>query len=136
MILNLTDLSNEPLQSQIYRQIRAMILSGDLDAGDMLPSIRGLARDEKVSVITVQRGYEILEKEGLILSRRGKGYFVAELNQDKKKEMIEQRLTEKIEPIIKLADLDNLIFEISVDQEDFGALKLGQIVSNSHIICS
>ena len=103
MILNLTDLSSEPLQSQIYQQIRAMILSGDLQAGDILPSIRRLAREEKVSVITVQRGYEILEKEGLILSRRGKGFFVFDLHDNKKKELAEQRLAEKIAPIIKLA---------------------------------
>ena len=103
MILNLTDLSSQPLQSQIYTQIRAMILSGDLQMGAMLPSIRGLARTEKVSVITVQRGYEILEKEGLIISRRGKGFFVAELNERKKKKLAEERLAEKLEPIIKLA---------------------------------
>lgn len=103
MILNLTDLSNEPLQSQIYRQIRSMILSGDLQAGAMLPSIRGLARTEKVSVITVQRGYEILEKEGLIISRRGKGFFVSELSETKKRQLAEQRLAEKIEPILELA---------------------------------
>lgn len=103
MILNLTDLSSEPLQSQIYRQIRAMILSGDLQAGEILPSIRRLAREEKVSVITVQRGYEILEKEELIISRRGKGFFVSDLHDNKKKELAEKRLAEKLEPIIKLA---------------------------------
>ena len=103
MILNLTDLSNEPLQSQIYRQIRAMILAGDLQAGEMLPSIRGLAREEKVSVITVQRGYDMLDREGLILSRRGKGFFVSDIHDKRKKELAEERLTEKIEPIIELA---------------------------------
>ena len=87
MILNLTDLSGEPLQSQIYRQIRAMILSGDLKAAEMLPSIRRLAREEKVSVITIQRGYELLEREGLILSRRGKGFFVSEIHELEKKEL-------------------------------------------------
>ncbi len=103
MILNLTDLSSEPLQSQIYRQVRAMILADDLKAGELLPSIRKLAREEKVSVITVQRGYELLEREKLILSRRGKGFFVAYLHENKKKELAEVRLKEKIEPIIELA---------------------------------
>ena len=113
MILNLTDLSSEPLQSQIYRQIRAMILSGDLKAGAILPSIRGLARSEKVSVITVQRGYEQLEKEGLIVSRRGKGFFVSDLHQNKRKELAEQRLAEKLMPIIKLAKNEGMMnFEI------------------------
>lgn len=111
MILNLTDLSNEPLQSQIYRQIRAMILAGDLKAGELLPSIRKLAREEKVSVITIQRGYELLEREKLILSRRGKGFFVSDLNDNKKKELAEERLKEKIEPIIELAKNEGMSIE-------------------------
>ena len=55
MILNLSDLSDEPLHAQVSRQIRAKILSGNLDGGDALPSIRGLAKEQRVSVITVQR---------------------------------------------------------------------------------
>jgi DNA-binding transcriptional regulator YhcF (GntR family) len=103
MIFNLTDLSEEPLQSQIYRQVRAMILASELDAGTMLPSIRGLAREQKVSVITVQRGYEMLEREGLIVSRRGKGFYVTDVQDHKKKELAEQHLKEKLKPIIKIA---------------------------------
>ncbi len=103
MILNLTDISSEPLQSQIYRQIRAMILTGDLKTGEMLPSIRALAREEKVSVVTVQRGYEMLEREGLIISRRGKGFFVSDLHDNKKKNLAEKRLMENIKPQIELA---------------------------------
>lgn len=108
MILNLSDLSDEPLQSQIYRQIRAMILAGDLKAGNMLPSIRALAREEKVSVITVQRGYEMLERESLILSRRGKGFFVSEIHEIDKKKIAKERLKEKIDPVIELANNEGL----------------------------
>lgn len=100
MLLNLTDLSDEPLQSQISRQIRAKILSGELSAEEMLPSIRGLARNQHVSVITVQRGYENLERDGLIHSRRGKGFFVSKLNRDRKREMATDRLSEQLEPIV------------------------------------
>jgi GntR family transcriptional regulator len=75
MLLNLTDLSDESLQNQLSRQVRAKILNGELMAGEMLPSIRSLAREQRVSVITIQRGYETLEREGLIHSRRGKGFF-------------------------------------------------------------
>ncbi|MBU1100169.1 MAG: GntR family transcriptional regulator [Bacteroidetes bacterium] len=103
MILNLTDLSDEPLQSQIIRQVRAKVLSGSLKAGDSLPSIRKLASSQKISVITVQRAYEALEREGLIHSRRGKGFFASGINSDTKKEMAELRIQEKIEPIIKNA---------------------------------
>ncbi len=111
MILNLSDLSDEPLQSQIYRQLRAMILAGDLKAGDMLPSIRALAREERVSVITVQRGYEMLERENLIISRRGKGFFVSEILDVDKKIIAEDRLKEKISPIIELAKSEGLSVE-------------------------
>lgn len=97
MILNLSDISNEPLQSQITRQVRAKILAGELAAGDSLPSIRGLARDQRVSVITVQRAYEYLEREGLIHSRRGKGFFVSELSDNAKKEMAKTRLLETLQ---------------------------------------
>ncbi|MCB0307074.1 MAG: GntR family transcriptional regulator [Calditrichaeota bacterium] len=97
MILNLTDISDEPLQSQISRQVRAKILAGELGAGDNLPSIRGLARDQRVSVITVQRAYEYLEREGLIHSRRGKGFFVSELSDKTKKEMAKTRLLETLQ---------------------------------------
>jgi len=103
VILNLTDLSDEPLQAQIYRQIRALILANDLDAGTILPSIRGLAREQKVSVITVQRGYDMLEREGLIISRRGKGFFVTNVKSSTKKDLAEQHLFEKLKPVLKIA---------------------------------
>lgn len=92
MILNLTDISDEPLQSQISRQIRAKILAGDLPAGADLPSIRSLAKENRVSVITVQRAYENLDRQGLIHSRRGKGFFVSAVEKNTKKEMARERL--------------------------------------------
>lgn len=100
MLLNLTDLSDEPLQSQISRQIRAKILAGELAADTDLPSIRKFARQHKVSVITVQRAYENLERQNLIHSRRGKGFFVSELSEETKKEKANERLFEKLEPSI------------------------------------
>ncbi len=103
MLLNLTDLSDEPLQSQIIRQIRAKILNGDLVAGEGIPSIRGLARDNHISVITVQRAYENLERQDLIHSRRGKGFFVSDLDNSKKRELAEKKFILNIEPIIESA---------------------------------
>jgi GntR family transcriptional regulator len=114
MLLNLTDLSEEPLQSQISRQLRAMILSGDLPAGRTLPSIRALARQQRVSVITVQRGYELLEREGLIHSRRGKGFFVSEIDEVRKRTMARQRLIDALEPLLKAA------FSEGMAEEDIG----------------
>ena len=108
MLLNLTDLSNEPLQGQIVRQIRAKILAGELAGGSDLPSIRKLASDQHVSVITVQRAYEALEHAGLIHSRRGKGFFVSELSRDGRKGMAKERLRENLEPRIKAALAEGL----------------------------
>jgi GntR family transcriptional regulator len=103
MLLHLTDLSDEPLQGQIVRQIRAKILAGDLAAGTDLPSIRKLAREQHISVITVQRAYESLENEGFIHSRRGKGFFVTELSDETRKKLARDRLQEILDPRIKAA---------------------------------
>src|SRR6185295_14173370 len=103
MLLSLTDLSSEPLQGQIVRQIRAVILAGELEAGASLPSIRALATEQRVSVITVQRAYEYLEREGLIHSRRVKGFFVSELHDHEKKDMARQRLEESVRAHISAA---------------------------------
>jgi GntR family transcriptional regulator len=101
MLLHLTDLSDEPLQGQIVRQIRAKVLAGEMIAETDLPSIRRLARENHISVITVQRAYETLEREGLIHSRRGKGFFVTHLSDDKRKKLARNRLQEILSPGIK-----------------------------------
>jgi GntR family transcriptional regulator len=108
MLLHLTDLSDEPLQGQIVRQIRAKILAGELAAGADLPSIRKLARDSHISVITVERAYATLQHEGLIYSRRGKGFFVTELSKDGRNAMARERLREILAPKIKAALAEGL----------------------------
>jgi DNA-binding transcriptional regulator YhcF (GntR family) len=108
MLLSLTDLSSETLQSQIVRQVRARILAGELTAGSDLPSIRELARAQRVSVITVQRAYETLLREGLIHARRGKGFFVSELPDGQKRSLARQRLCESLRPIVSAAAAEGL----------------------------
>ena len=103
MILNLSDLSDESLQSQIVRQIRAKILTGELISGSGLPSIRILAKEQKISVITVQRAYENLIRQNLIHSRCGKGFFVVDIHTNKKKTMATQHLEESLQKPIKAA---------------------------------
>ena len=103
MLLNLSDLSPEPLHRQISSQLRALILAGELEDGASLPSIRGLARDQKVSVITVQRAYEDLERERLIVARRGKGFFVAVIQEEEKKDMAEKRFIEALDSVLESA---------------------------------
>jgi GntR family transcriptional regulator len=108
MILNISELSDEPLHAQISRQIRAKILVGDLDGGEALPSIRGLAKGQRVSVITVQRAYDDLERDGLVRSRRGKGFWVSELTCERKNTMAEQRFAEALEKLIDHASAEGL----------------------------
>lgn len=70
--------SEKPIYEQIYEQVSAQILNGELRAGEMLPSIRALARDLRISVITVKSAWEMLENGGFIVTRQGKGCFVSE----------------------------------------------------------
>jgi len=90
--------SGLPIYEQIEKQIKEMIIAGELKEGDALPSIRALASDVKISVITVKRAYEDLEKEGMIYSVQGKGFYVdnPDLQYVKEKETvgIEERLGE------------------------------------------
>ena len=108
MILNLSDLSDEPLHAQISRQIRAKILVGDLDGGEALPSIRGMAKGQRVSVITVQRAYDDLEREGLLRSRRGKGFWVSELPNGRKNTMAEDRFADALKRLVGHAAAEGL----------------------------
>lgn len=108
MLLNLSDLSSEPLYGQILRQIRALILNGDLPKEQAIPSIRDLARAHKVSPITVQKAYEELAREGLVVSRRGKGYFVADLAFDDRDRMARLNCKESLIKPIEAALTDGL----------------------------
>ena len=76
LIIRNTD--SQPIYEQIASQLRRQILSGALAPGEALPSIRGLAKDLKISVITTKRAYDELEAQGLINTVAGKGCFVAE----------------------------------------------------------
>lgn len=88
------------IYEQIVSQLKDAVVSGELSAGEALPSIRALAGELQVSVITTKRAYEELEKEGLIRAMPGKGFYVCEYNTDylKEKQMmiLEQRLGEVI----------------------------------------
>lgn len=88
------------IYEQIVNQMKNQIVTGVLQAGEALPSIRALAGELQISVITTKRAYEELEKEGLIRSVAGKGFYVCEYNKDYLKEkqlmMLESRLTEII----------------------------------------
>lgn len=101
--------SNEPIYKQIASQLREQILSGQLKAGEPLPSIRVLAQNLKISVITTMKAYEELTAEGLVTATKGKGYFVN--SQDEKMlaeqhmRQVEESLTEAINSA-RIAGLD------------------------------
>lgn len=97
----LSNASSDPIYIQIMNQIRQSILSGEMVAGDSLPSIRQLAKELQVSVITTKRAYEELEKEQLIDSVVGKGCFVSGANKEFIREQRMKRLEEKMMDIIR-----------------------------------
>lgn len=102
-ILNIiiSNASNEPIYEQVASQIKKSIINGVLKEGDALPSIRALAKELEISVITIKRSYEELEKESFIETVHGKGSFVAAQNKDfireKKMKVIEDKLSEVID---------------------------------------
>ena len=101
MNIILSNASNDPIYVQITQQMRSLILNGTLGSGEPLPSIRQLARDLQISVITTKRAYEELEKEGLIDSVVGKGSFVAGINADFVREQRMKRLEQQMLVVIK-----------------------------------
>ena len=91
MELYISNAGQEPIYAQITRQIKQQILSGKLKEGDALPSIRLLAKELRISVITTKRAYEDLEAEGFIVTTPGKGSFVAPQNPElQREEMLKQ----------------------------------------------
>ncbi|MCU0612208.1 MAG: GntR family transcriptional regulator [Candidatus Eisenbacteria bacterium] len=109
--------SPDPIYEQISRQIKGQIISGDLGEGDALPSIRGLAQDLQISVITTKRAYEELEREGFIDTVAGKGCFVAaqnrELLREKRMKLVEEKLAAAVSAAqmlgIGLAELEEML---------------------------
>ena len=80
MELIIRNTTNQPIYDQIYSQIKAQIIAGKLSPGEALPSIRALAKDLRISVITTKRAYDELEADGFLYTVAGKGCFVAEKN--------------------------------------------------------
>lgn len=95
--------SGAAIYDQIYSQIKALIISGELKEDEALPSIRSLAKDLRISVITTKRAYDELEKEGFIYTVAGKGCFVAESNTERLREDSLRRIEEHISEIASLA---------------------------------
>ena len=100
--------SGTPIYDQIYSQIKSQIISGSLGEDEMLPSIRSLAKDLRISFITTKRAYEELEKEGFIYTVPGKGCYVARKNTQLLREEQLKKIEGHMEQIIRLAASCNL----------------------------
>ena len=100
--------SGAPIYDQIYSQIKCQIISGALREDDILPSIRGLAKDLRISFITTKRAYEELEKDGFIYTFPGKGCYVAPKNVELLREENLKKIEEHIDEIVRLAASCNL----------------------------
>lgn len=100
MNLSIQSKSSVPIYEQIKGQIKECIVSKELQPGDPLPSIRSLARDLKISVITTKRAYEELEKEGLVYSVAGKGFYVDSPDTAYLAEKKVQSLEEQLEAVL------------------------------------
>jgi len=103
--------ADSPIYEQIKEQIKLMILNGELKEGDALPSMRLLAKELRISIITTKRAYEELEREGYIESFTGKGSFVKAMNKDMVKETLIYEIEILLEEVIDKAVIAKLSYE-------------------------
>ena len=111
MNIVVSNTSGVPIYEQIAKAIKNEILSGDLKENSALPSIRSLASELRVSVITTKRAYEELERDGFIYTLPGKGSYVAEQNKELLKEEKLREIEEKLGEAIDIANSIGLTFE-------------------------
>lgn len=95
--------SGSPIYDQIYTQIKAQIISGELKEDEALPSIRSLAKDLRISVVTTKRAYDELEREGFIYTVAAKGCFVSQKNIELVREENLRQIEQHLENMIKIA---------------------------------
>lgn len=122
--------SGVPIYQQIADQLRADILAGKLKEGDYLPSIRRLAKDLKISVITTMKAYEQLEAEGLVTASQGKGFYVNAQDSEMLKEQHMRKVEESLMEAIRAAQVAGMtdgelqeilstLLSMKNDREDF-----------------
>ena len=111
MEIYLSNSGQEPIYAQITRQIKQQILSGQLQAGDALPSIRLLAKELRISVITTKRAYEDLENAGFIVTQPGRGSFVAAQNPALLREMHLKEVEDHLQRAVDAARQGGIRYE-------------------------
>ena len=97
--------SGVPIYQQIYEQLKADILAGKMPEGEYLPSIRGLAKDLKISAITTMKAYEQLEAEGLVTAVQGKGFYVNAQDSEMLKEQHLRKVEEALQEAIRASKI-------------------------------
>jgi GntR family transcriptional regulator len=125
MDIIISNSSHEPIYEQIEKQIKNLIIHGSLPEGDALPSIRSLAQELQISVITTKRAYEELERDGFIETVPGKGSYVSsqnkELIKEKRIKMVEDFLTQAVSESralnLSLEDLQDMLKIIYEEEE-------------------
>ena len=111
MNIIISNASGKPIYEQIATQIKNEIITGKLKEGDSLPSMRVLAKELRISVITTKRAYEELEREGFIVSITGKGSFIAEKNLDFVREEELKKMEEYIQKAVESAKISEISLE-------------------------
>lgn len=108
MEIIISNSSGAPIYEQIVKQIKALILRGELSAGEALPSMRLLAKELRISVITTKRAYEELEREGFVSTVPGKGSFIAPQNPELAREDTLRRAEEHLALAAEIARLGGI----------------------------
>ena len=124
MNIIISNSSGQPIYEQICRQIKGAVASGKLKPGEPLPSIRNLARDLRISVITTKRAYEELERDGYIYTVAGKGSFIAQQDVELAKESSLREIEEHLTAALELArqielpveELNNILRVLSEEE--------------------
>ena len=107
--------TGKPIYEQITSQIKAMIMSGELKTGDPIPSMRALTKSIHVSVITVQKAYEDLQRDGFIETTVGRGSFVAARNKEFYQEEQQRRAEEHLQAAADIARASGIALQTLVD---------------------
>ena len=111
MNLIISNSSGKPIYEQITAQIKNSILSGELQEGEALPSMRALAKDLRISVITTKRAYEDLERDGFVVTVAGKGCLVAPRNLELMREEQRKRVEQTLEQAVEQAQAASITLE-------------------------
>lgn len=115
MKMIISNKSSVPIYEQIKNSIINQIINGELESEDKIPSIRALANDIKISIMTIKKAYDELEREGYITQIQGKGTFVAQKNENLIKEKAQKDIESRLLEVVSLAKKHNIDIEEIID---------------------